>query len=297
MLAIIIPYYKLTYFEETLQSLVLQTNKNFKVYIGNDNSPECPDNLLKAIERKFDFEYKKFENNLGSISLTKHWHRCIDLINFEQWIMILGDDDVLSENTVEEFYKNLNTINNNNIKVIRFSSQLIDSESNSYSKVFTHDKIESANMFFYNKIKGLTRSSLSEYIFDAETIKNIGFYDLPLAWHSDDLAILECSNFNNIFTINEAKLSVRVSNLSISGNKNLEAEKTNASMLFYQKLYNTHIDKFSKQNQKIIVLKNESFFKYNKNLIEYFKLCKFHFIRFGFMSFLKFNRRIYLNRK
>ena len=42
MLAIIIPYFKLLFFEETLQSLAIQTDKRFKVYIGDDASPEDP---------------------------------------------------------------------------------------------------------------------------------------------------------------------------------------------------------------------------------------------------------------
>ena len=42
MLAIVIPYYKYTFFEETLLSLQNQTNKKFNVYIGDDASPENP---------------------------------------------------------------------------------------------------------------------------------------------------------------------------------------------------------------------------------------------------------------
>ena len=47
MLAIIIPYFKLTFFEETLKSLASQTSKRFKVYIGDDASPEGPSNWLE----------------------------------------------------------------------------------------------------------------------------------------------------------------------------------------------------------------------------------------------------------
>jgi hypothetical protein len=46
MLAIIIPYYKLTYFEATLQSLANQSDKRFKVYIGDDASPEDCKHLI-----------------------------------------------------------------------------------------------------------------------------------------------------------------------------------------------------------------------------------------------------------
>lgn len=38
MLAIVIPYYKYTFFEATLISLKNQTDKRFNVYVGNDAS-------------------------------------------------------------------------------------------------------------------------------------------------------------------------------------------------------------------------------------------------------------------
>ena len=76
-LAIVIPYYKLTYFEATLKSLVNQTNKNFSVYIGNDNSPEDPQDLIDKYSEIIT-SYKKFETNLGGEFLTKQWERCID---------------------------------------------------------------------------------------------------------------------------------------------------------------------------------------------------------------------------
>ena len=49
-LAIIIPYYKIDFFEETLQSVAAQTNKNFTLYIGNDASPNSP---LPLIQKYF----------------------------------------------------------------------------------------------------------------------------------------------------------------------------------------------------------------------------------------------------
>jgi glycosyltransferase involved in cell wall biosynthesis len=55
LLAIIIPYYKLTFFEDTLQSLAEQTCPDFKVYIGDDASPENPSELLEKYQGKFDF--------------------------------------------------------------------------------------------------------------------------------------------------------------------------------------------------------------------------------------------------
>jgi len=54
MLAIVIPYYKRTFFEETLQSLAKQTDKRFVVYVGDDTNNQlmafgCVGAVLKSI--------------------------------------------------------------------------------------------------------------------------------------------------------------------------------------------------------------------------------------------------------
>ena len=59
MLAIVIPYFKLAFFEETLQSLAIQTDKRFKVYIGDDASPENPTSLISRYKGQFEFIYHK----------------------------------------------------------------------------------------------------------------------------------------------------------------------------------------------------------------------------------------------
>ena len=295
MLAIVIPYYKILFFEKTLKSLENQTNKQFKVYIGDDNSPESPLSLIENYKNTLDFVYQKFDSNLGSISLVQQWKRCIDLIQDEKWIMVLGDDDCLSINAVEEFYKHKTKIEDNAITVVRFSSQVIDEKGINSSEIFCHNEFETANDFFYRKYKGISRSSLSEYVFEAEKLKNNFFYDFPLAWHSDDLAILECSNFNTIYSINEAKVFVRISNLSISGRTDLALEKRNASKQYYERLLNHYPQKFNKQNLQLIFRKVEYFFYNNKTISEYIKLSYLHLNYLGFLSFLKFNRRIYKN--
>ena len=122
MLAIVIPYYKHTFFEKTLQSLSKQTDKRFKVYIGDDASPENPTALLEKYQGQFNFVYHRFETNLGGTSLAKQWERCIGLSNNEEWIMVLGDDDILGHTVVESFYKN-QEIFYQKTNVIRFATK------------------------------------------------------------------------------------------------------------------------------------------------------------------------------
>lgn len=51
-LAIVIPYYKIDYFEETIKSVAQQTDRNFMLYIGNDKSPDNPLPVIEISSKK-----------------------------------------------------------------------------------------------------------------------------------------------------------------------------------------------------------------------------------------------------
>lgn len=248
MLAIIIPYYKLTFFEQTLESLQNQTNQRFKVYIGDDASSENPIFLLEKFKGKFDFVYHRFDENLGSTSLVKQWERCIDLSKEEKWMMILGDDDLLASNVVEEFYTNLPEFENKT-NVVRFASQTISEENQKTSEKFQHQKWEKALSFYYKRFKGLTRSSLSEHIFTRVSYLKHGFREYPLAWHSDDMAWIDFSENNSVYTINNSHVTVRLSAINITGKKDNFTSKNKAEQLFFTDLVREKL-KFFKAYQK-----------------------------------------------
>lgn len=269
MLAIVIPFFKIDFFLKTLQSLDNQTNKNFNVYICNDNSPDNLEFLLKKFQNKFNSNYHKFENNLGSISLTQHWHRCIDLVHNEQWVMILGDDDILSENVVQEFYNNIDEVETLKINVIRYSTFKIDENDQKKSIKYTNQIIEKSTDFFIKK----TRSSLSEYVFKKDKINQVRFKDFPLAWNSDVLAVLEFSDFSNVFSINDAFLEIRISSKSISGQTFNSELKCTATFKFYEYLVNKKLNYFSNK-QKIVLMNdfNKIYINDKKKLNVFFKI-------------------------
>lgn len=218
MLSIIIPYYKFIFFESTLNSLAIQTNKRFKVYIGDDSSPENPKILLKKYRGDFEFVYHRFDNNLGGISLTQHWERCIALSGNEEWVMILCDDDVLTADVVDEFYKQLPKLKGKS-NVIRFATQKINDRNENISDLYFHPAHETSTEFLLRKYNSITRSSLSEYVFNMQLIRKIKFKNFPLAWYSDVIAVVELSRDNLIYSINSANIRIRYSEKSISGNK------------------------------------------------------------------------------
>lgn len=253
MLAIVIPYYKLSFFEDTLQSLANQTNKRFKVYIGDDASAESPTNLLNKYQGKFDFFYHRFEFNLGGASLTQQWERCVDLIDKEEWIMILGDDDYLGDNVVEQFYVHFPVFNSKS-NVVRFSSQTIVEAKKIKASICKNPVWENATDAFYRKFKRITRSSLSEYVFLKTAFQKYGFYNYPLAWNSDDRAWLDFSENKPIYSINEGLVCVRLSNLNITGKNDNLVLKNRSSVLFYQFIIEQKLKYFSR-NKRINLIR------------------------------------------
>jgi glycosyltransferase involved in cell wall biosynthesis len=265
MLAIIIPYFKLTFFEETLQSLVSQTDKRFKVYVGDDASPENPAAVLEKYKGRFDFVYHRFEFNLGGTSLAQQWERCIALSDKESWLMILGDDDCLGENVVEQFYKHWPDFQSKS-NLVRFASRTIVQDENYKGVICQHPIWESATDAYLRKFKFVTRSSLSEYVFSKGSYKKFGFYNYPLAWNSDDRAWLDFSDGKPIYSINEAVVCSRLSASSITGKKdNLDLK--NASLVqFYKFLIENKLQYYTKFDSVKIIHQYQYVLQYSKKL-------------------------------
>ncbi|HEU4790434.1 MAG TPA: glycosyltransferase family 2 protein [Flavobacterium sp.] len=288
MLAIIIPYFKLTFFEATLQSLASQTCQRFKVYIGDDASPDNPNNLLEKYKGQFDFVYHRFENNLGKTSLTQQWERCIALSGNEEWIMTLGDDDVLGENVVEEFCENISEIKSEGINVVRFSTQIIDEKGNTISGIYQHPIKEKTTDFLIKKFSKQTRSSFSEYVFNKKVLVEKSFRNFPLAWHSDDMAFLEFSNFENCFSINESIIYVRVSTLNITGDSTFNDIKNKATFEFCAILFDVYSKMFSNEQKKIILQKLEKAFLNIPSIENYRVLFYYYCKQLGLMETIYF---------
>lgn len=291
MLAIIIPYYKLAFFDATLHSLANQTDKRFKVYIGDDASEENPAILLGKYGENFEYEYTRFNNNLGRNSLVKHWERCMALVKNEEWLIILGDDDVLGENCISDFYKNLDKIKKTS-NVVRYASCNIDENGKKISKVFQNLIVESSIDFFFKE----RRSSLSEYVFNKEKIFAVGLKNFPLAWCTDILAVLEVSGFENVYSINDSIVYIRISQLSISGNKMNKKLKTRASVdfLYYMIIKKgQYFDQF--QKSKLADEMVRIFLNNKKNGRLFVKLSIYFFSNNLFRDYFNFIKSIFLN--
>ena len=286
MISILIPYYKIIFFRETLLSLSNQTHQGFQVYIFDDNSSESPKELLEEFKNKFSFTYHKFENNLGGISLVKHWERCLNLVNNSEWLMILGDDDVLDPNVVANFYRKKDEIDSLDINVLRFSTEMINEKGIVTSQVYTFPEVEPAIESLMNKLMGLTRSSLSEYVFRRAKFADYSFKEFPSALFTDDILILEHSSFKNIFTINSSIIQIRKSSINLSGGAKI-SNRYKAILDFYRTLLLDFNSKFNKEQIQYIENKIEREIFNHKKIEVIVFMMKYYFKHYKFWKLIK----------
>jgi glycosyltransferase involved in cell wall biosynthesis len=287
-LAIIIPYYKLIYFEKALESLKKQTCKGFVVYVGDDASPECCQSLIQKYSNDLTIKYVRFDNNLGGHSLVEQWERCLSFTQNEDWIVIFGDDDVLGNNVVEKFYQNIAEIDNLKNKVIRFSSQRINDLGENFGDICKHPKVENGEEFLIRKFSGNIRSSLSEHFFKKDTLIKKKFKKYPLAWFSDIAAILDCSYGNTIYTINEAIVYVRYSDSNISSDNSVltVSRKLEAQRMFCLDLIN-NLRAYTQRKQVLEII-SKFWMSDKKNFYLFFKLSMSFLLQGFFIEYFSF---------
>lgn len=218
-LAIIIPYFKKDFFEHTLASFSQQTCMDFTLYIGDDCSPYPIDDIISTYQRKLNIVYHRFDDNMGGISLTKQWERCVNLSN-EEWVWLFSDDDIVDPNAVEVFY---NSIEQDNL-LYKFNTLVIDENGERNPTLKRFDAINrvenyiSSDSFISNRLQSYGfRSFAVEYIFHRGLFSKHGFIDFPLAWNSDDATWLQFSISNGRkIKMLDAKVHWRLSNANIS---------------------------------------------------------------------------------
>lgn len=290
-LAIVIPYYKIDFFEQAIRSVALQNNKDFVLYIGNDASPDNPVPVIEKYFEKENYRYFEYKENLGSKNLALQWERILENVK-EEWFQILGDDDMIPENFVEAFYQSLPEIGKRKEKAMKFAHEWIDDDNHHIQKFdYATDRLDAVD-FIMKKYRDLVKSSLSENIFRTDMYRRSGFDKLPLAWGSDDLALLVFSGFGKIFYNRNATVQVRISSSSISGSEKMDAKRKDAYNVFRKNLILKYAKRFPQDFIKEVMNDYLTYCHMNRQKAS-FRIVYAYSKKFEMMPFLKTLKKIY----
>lgn len=236
-LAIVIPYYKKTFFHDTMESIASQKCKDFVLYIGDDASPESPQDIIEEYKDKINIVYHRFEENLGGKDLVAQWERCIDLTNGEEWLWLFSDDDTMDDGCVKEFYDVAGS--NESIQLLRFSkkySNVVTGESwhSDYKKGFCPVSD------FLPDVLNMTQNhvTMPEFAYRRSLYERLGIVKLPLAWGSDKATYLKyVCDVGGLYNM-ETAINYRFSDENISAKEDVAVlkEKSIADQLYEKHL-------------------------------------------------------------
>lgn len=224
-LAIVIPAYKSTFLEQTLESIARQSDKNFRLYIGDDCSPHGLEDIVGKFKDRIDLVYRRFETNLGGHDLVAQWERCIAMTEGEPYIWLFSDDDIMDAECVAKFNALPKDIKENSI--IHYDVRVIDENSKLINEASEFPEKLSAESYFGDKLHGRIVSYVVEFIFPRKIYEEVGgFQNFDLAWGSDFMTWIKMAAKapNGIVTISDgaSKVNWRSSGENISPNKSRE---------------------------------------------------------------------------
>lgn len=289
-LAIIIPAYKDSFLSSTLESIANQSDKNFNLYICNDNSPYDIDCIVDNFKKKYSIplKYIKFKENLGGTDLVAHWERCINQTENESLIWLFSDDDIIEYNCVENLFKAVNK--NPGIDVFHFNLSIINTNNNiiKYCKEFP--ELISSEKFFAYLYEGKIDARMPEFVFRRKRYEECGgFISFDLAWRSDNATVINLAAYNGIITIPHSKVLWRLSdeNISAFDNSSICKRKDSSTINFFNWIndyftniglkyeistfrlelaYSAHLFKTKKNKSPLKIFKISTEYNYNKNI-------------------------------
>lgn len=214
--SILVPAFKAMFLEECIESVLNQTYKNFELIIVNDASPE---NLDEIVGRFDDdrIRYYKNEKNFGAIHVVGNWNKCLSYATGE-WCICMGDDDRLLPCCLSEYRKLLDKYPA--VELLHAWTEIIDERNDFVRFQIQRPEWESVYSLINDKFFS-TCSYIGDFCFKVEPLRQRGgFYDLPLAWASDDISACQAAIKGGVANTPVPCFQYRANSQTISNSKN-----------------------------------------------------------------------------
>lgn len=139
--SVIIPVYNASrYIEKTLKSLVSQSFKDFEIILVDDGSEDDSIEIINKFLLNHDFTFIIDSQENKGVSSARN--RGLELAN-GNYIIFLDDDDILTNNHIENLYNSLKT-NNSDLSFTYLSK--INREGKYLTNISAYDSIKDLNL-------------------------------------------------------------------------------------------------------------------------------------------------------
>lgn len=217
--SIIIPTYKSLFLKHAIESIVKQTYQEWELIIVDDCSPEDIHAITLPFLNDKRIQYHRNDHNYGAERLAQNW---TDALNYctGDYVICMGDDDMLPPDALHEYM--LTAEKMPEVDVIHGQTEVIDEENRVTELMEPRWDRENVLQLIYYRWAGLGRQQfIGDFCYKlSELRKNKGYYDLPLAWGSDDITAVIAASKNGIANTREVCFYYRKNRFSISSDNN-----------------------------------------------------------------------------
>lgn len=253
-ISVIIPVYNVEkYLKECLESVLIQTFKDFEIILINDGSTDSSGDII-------DYYSKKY-SSIKAITTENQGLSCARNIGIEassgEYLFFLDSDDKIFKNAFEIF---ISEINSKKLDALFFSSDvfmdedLCTTKSHLYSRPKNIcDKIISG-IDFFNYSMELKKYIVSSCMFicSREAVGQLRFY--PNIYHEDNLfttQLLISGRLNRVYCIDDSLYHRRVRANSIT--TQIKSKKHIEGLIVVVKELNKLISKITDKKTKVIL--------------------------------------------
>lgn len=229
----LLPAYKALFFEKALICIKNQKYRNFLCIVSDDCSPEPLKEIFdKVVGDDIRFSYRRNEENIGGSSLIAHWRLLVEMCKTEFFIMA-SDDDIYES----EYLLQIDELTSKypNVNLFRSRVKIINEKEEVYwQEPIFEEKLDQLHFFRYVYPSCFAYCEAA-YCYRTSTFMDKGgYYEAPLAWHSDNATHILMAENGCAFT-KEVLFGFRASGASVSGSNSqrIAALKVEATFMFW----------------------------------------------------------------
>lgn len=224
LFSVTIPAYKPQFLHECIESVLMQTYKDFELVIVDDNSPHH----LERIVSKFNdsrIRYYRNEKGFGGLHVVGNWNKCLEYARGE-FIICMGDDDKLLPNCLSEYAELIKKYSG--LDIYHSRTEMIDEKGRVIDMQIPFPEYESVYSMIWNTWKGRDQY-IGDFLFRTEALRALGgFFNLPYAWSSDKVSEFRAAIPKGIANTQRLGFQYRKSTQTITNSSNTQQERYEA---------------------------------------------------------------------
>lgn len=231
--SILIPAYKAKFLKEAIDSVLNQTNEDFELIIVDDHSPEDLYSIVSAYTDK-RIRYYRNDHNFGALNVVDNWNRCLSYA-VGDYVICMGDDDMLLPTCLEDYVELIKKYPGLNVYHTRVL--LIDDQSNICDIQEQRPEYETGYSLWWHRWDHRLKQYIGDFLYRrSHLVEQGGFFNLPLAWASDDITAVRAALPLGIANCQKPGFQYRVSRstISSSSNERIKAQATELEQAWYE---------------------------------------------------------------